>query len=468
MKRRDFLKTIGVGAIAAPVVASLLSSCDSSVIAPGDSPAITISNGTMSLGAGLSSTAILTNGAFLGPTIRARSGENISIKFQNDLSEISNIHWHGLTVPAGMDGHPMDAVAAGASFTYSFDVVDRPGTYWYHAHPDMLTAKQAYMGHAGFFLIGSAEEDALGLPTGPNDVPLLLQDKRLDAGGQMLYAPARFDKITGWLGNDMVVNGKKNATQSVAQELYRLRLLNGSNARVFKVGFADGRMFHLIANDGGLLDVPVQVDHVFLSSGERADILVSFESDAIGASPVLKTLPFPFVSDHQNDNYPQGAEYDLMTFTVDKPKTNTYTVPAALLPYERLDVANAVGTKYFQLTMDHDATYGMHRINNLAFEMHRKDFTIKLGELEVWEFENQGDSIHNMHVHGTQFQIVERNFNVSNLTPTDRGWKDTVILWPSESVKILVRFNKYKGLYLLHCHNLEHEDDGMMVNVDVV
>jgi blue copper oxidase len=469
MRRRDFLKTIGAGAFIAPSLASILSSCDSTIVEPPGSQTMTLSNGMAQLGTGLNSPAILTNDAFLGPTIRVRKGDSFSLKFQNNLAEESNVHWHGLTVPAKMDGHPMDAVGAGSSFIYAFDVIDRPGTYWYHAHPDLLTAKQAYMGHAGFFIVGSAEEDALGLPTGANDIPLLIQDKRLGASGEMIYAPKKLDKLIGWLGSDILINGKKDATQSVAQEVYRLRLLNGSNARVYKVGFADGKTFHLIGNDGSLIDAAVPVDHVFLSSGERADILVDFSNDAMGSNRMLKSLPFPFESQHQSFEYPQGAEYDLIQFTIDRPKQHNFTIPTVLLPYEKLSESQAVKTRQFQLTMDHDVERGMHRINNILFDMHRIDYPdIKLGDIEIWEFENQGDSLHNMHVHGTQFQVLDRSFNAANLAPTDKGWKDTVIIWPNDYVRILVRFNKYKGVYLLHCHNLEHEDDGMMVNLEVI
>jgi FtsP/CotA-like multicopper oxidase with cupredoxin domain len=264
----------------------------------------------------------------------------------------------------------------------------------------------------------------------------------------------------------MFVNGTPDAYHEVARGLYRLRFVNASNARIYMLGFEDKRTMHLIANDGGLLDKPYPMTEIKVSPGERVEVLVDFKDDLLGSSVKLKTLQYAFNSTHQNPSYPQGAEHDLVRFDVKLTTTNSYTVPAALTNYEKLDPTKAVNTRYFQFTMDHTAEYGQHKINGLVFDMNRIDYTVKAGDLEIWEMENQGDAIHSMHIHGLQFQIIDRSFDA--LKPNDYGWKDTLLINGSEFVRVAVRFNENKGVYIFHCHNLEHEDDGMMVNVEVV
>lgn len=367
-----------------------------------------------------------------------------------------------------MDGHPKYPVTSGNSLSYSYPVLDRAGTYWYHAHPDRLTAKQAYFGIAGAFIIHDSEEDTLLLPQGEFDIPLILQDKRLNSSNEMVYTPDEEDTLIGYLGDTILVNGIPNAYHEVATTLYRIRLINASNARLYKIGLSDGRNINLIANDGGLLDKPIEVKSLFLSPGERADVLVDFSKDALGTSVVLKSLAFEFNSTHQNPTYPQGKEFELLRFDIKRQSAVKGNIPSSLSSFEHLSEAQAVKTRIFPLSMDHSRTYGKHQIDGKVFEMDRVDYQVKQGEIELWEFQNEGDAIHGMHVHGTQFQIIERLYGTGPIQPTDIGWKDTVLVGPNETVRILVRFNAYKGIYLMHCHNLEHEDDGMMVNIEVI
>jgi blue copper oxidase len=482
MKRRDFLTSLGALSVIG-ASGSLLAACESGEpiddYIPGRGPQalrIPATNygtgefiaamGSVDIWRGMPSNVIAINGALLGPTIRIKKGNTLNINFTNGLTELSNIHWHGLNVPADMDGHPKDAVPAGMSKRYTFPVVDRAGTYWYHAHPDMRTGYQAYMGLAGVLIVSDDEEDALNLPDREFDIPLVLQDKRLDADNKILWDMTPDDIPPGYLGDTMFVNGTPDAYHEVGKALYRLRFVNASNARIYMIGFEDSRTMHLIANDGGLLDKPYPMTEIKLSPGERVDVLVDFKNDQMGTSVKLKTLEFPFTSSHQNPSYPQGAEHDLVEFRIKLSSTNSYVVPSALTTIEKLDPAQAVNTRYFQFTMDHSAEYGQHKINGLVFDMNRIDYTVKAGDLEIWEMENQGDAIHSMHIHGLQFQIIDRSFDA--LKPNDYGWKDTVLMNGSEFVRIAVRFNQNKGLYMFHCHNLEHEDDGMMVNVEVV
>jgi blue copper oxidase len=425
---------------------------------------LTATYGSAQVRPGPLTSVLMINGNALAPTVKVQTGDAFNATFQNGLGEPSIIHWHGLSLPAEMDGHPKYAVASGQSYNYSFPIIQRAATYWYHAHPDKLTAKQAYLGFAGVFIVHDSEEQALNLPSGKYDVPVLLQDKRIASDNTIEYAPTREDIITGYLGNTVLTNGTPNAFLEVEQTLYRFRIINASNARVYQLGFSDNRTFHLIATDGGLIEQSAPLQVFNLSPAERAEILVDLSKDALGSTLTLKSFAYDFVSEHRGDTYPQGMELKILELRVTTANSNTVTIPTTLATYEKLDAASAVKTQVFELTMDHSKPAGIHMINDLVFSMDRIDIHIKQGDVEIWQFNNTGDGYHSMHVHGTQFQILERLY-AGPMTPIDFGWKDTVLLYPNESVRILVRFKDYKGVYLLHCHTLEHEDDGMMLNV---
>jgi len=430
-------------------------------------------------------------GSVLAPTIRLRKGAVFSAQLQNQLAMETNIHWHGLTVPSDMDGHPKDVAKAGDSFAYSFPILDRAGTYWYHPHPHKNTARQTYMGMAGLFIVEDPAEAALGLPSGEFDVPLVLQDKRFQQVKRFVYAPSMADVMTGYLGDTMFVNGVPVPYLDVENGVYRFRVLNASTARVLKLGFENGMGFHVIGTDGGLIDAAERVTSVMLSPGECVEILVDFSSVAMNGSVLFKTLDFTLPAapasstPHGNtgemtmSNYKQGVAMPIMRFNVKRQTSRQVVIPTTLTPIERLNTAEATKTRSFALNMEmmsfeggtspHGSTGGgemmRHTINGKLFAMERIDEKIAFGATEIWEFQNKGDEPHPMHVHGTQFQVLSRS--IGALTAVDKGWKDTVLVNPGETVRVILRFDKYRGLYLVHCHNLEHEDDGMMLNFEV-
>jgi FtsP/CotA-like multicopper oxidase with cupredoxin domain len=177
-------------------------------------------------------------GGFLGPTFRARPGQRVRVLFQNDLPERSIVHWHGLDVAEENDGHPRFAVEVGGHREYDLRIENRPGTYWYHPHPDGRTGYQVQAGMAGLLIVGDGDDAARGLPSPDFDLPLVIQDRVLDAGGALVYAP---NPMLGFLGDRILVNGRTDASFDVRAGSYRLRLLNGSNARIYKLGWSDGR-----------------------------------------------------------------------------------------------------------------------------------------------------------------------------------------------------------------------------------
>lgn len=481
--RRNFLKLVaGSGAAFGLSQIPFLSGCGmhSEARQPLRLPA-PFSGGTMTASVGPAGTGaapLLTyGGAAPSPTIRVRSGEMFSVMLNNQLGEATNIHWHGLVTPADMDGHPKDAVAAGGTRTFSYQVKQRAGTYWYHPHAHMATGKQVYHGMAGFFLVEDAEEQALSLPRGEFDVPLLIQDRRVMDGQIMPYEPTMTDMADGFLGDTVQINGVLNPFFEVAAGLYRLRLLNGANARIFRLAFEDMRSFAVIATDGGLLEAPIQATAIYLGPGERAEILVDFSADAMNSSVMFMSLEFgmpaPSGGGHGghgggSSSIPRnGAAMEVLRFDVKRAAPAKGTVPTKLATLTKLDPAQAARTRTFELAMRTGVTSGMHTLNNKVFDMVRVDETVPFGATEIWEFKSLDDaSIHPMHLHGAQFQVLSRSGGP--LSPTDQGWKDTVLVFPMETVRVIVRFDGYRGLYLVHCHTLEHEDDGMMLNFQVM
>ncbi|MEO8102681.1 MAG: multicopper oxidase domain-containing protein [Betaproteobacteria bacterium] len=428
--------------------------------------------GAYDLGAGARSGALLYNGQWPSPLIRLSPGSTLDITLQNQLAEATNIHWHGLAAAAGMDGHPTEVAAPGAIRRYNFAVNERPGTYWYHPHPHGATARQAYFGLAGLLIVDDGNDAARGLPTGIRDIPLVLADKRV-SNGSLIYQPDFMDIMTGWLGNVMTVNGAAGpVTTGVEAAVIRLRLLNASNARVLNPALASGRSFWLIGTDGGLLAAPVAVNSLLLAPGERADVLIDLRGDA-GQTIKLVSAAFSMAGGMMGSGMmsaapSQGSAFDLVTFSVSAaPGGNPGTVPATLSPIARFDLRTSAGSRKFELTAMGAMTSGLHRINGLSYDSARIDFVVRRGDLERWQFINFGMEPHPMHVHGTQFQVVSRDGNAATRFATDLGWKDTVLVRSMESVEIALRFSM-AGNYVLHCHNLEHEDDGMMLNFNVV
>ncbi|MCC6233883.1 MAG: multicopper oxidase domain-containing protein [Verrucomicrobiales bacterium] len=423
---------------------------------------LTVSRTHAAVWPGSTTEVLAINGSVPGPTIRVRRGEEFAARIQNQLDQPLVLHWHGLLAPERMDGHPRDQVGAGQSYDVRFPVRQRAATCWYHSHTDHLTAEQAYRGVAGLFLIEDPAESALGLPTGDHDIPLVLTDKRVNAQRQWAYAPSMMDQMSGYIGDVMLVNGTPDAWLSVDRGLYRFRLLNGSNARICKVGFVDSRPFWVAATDGGLLPAPAEVRSLMLAPGQRIEVLVDFSNSEVGTSLLLVSLPFATGGGMMGGSA-QGLAIDLIRFYVDSPTTGTAQVPAVLAPIEALSETQARRTRVFTLAMS-----GMvHTINGRLFDMERVEFTVPFGDVEIWEYRNTGTEPHPMHAHGGLGQVLTRSATAV-LPAEDRGWKDTVLVNPGETVRVLMRFDAHPGLFVHHCHNLEHEDSGMMQNFEVL
>jgi FtsP/CotA-like multicopper oxidase with cupredoxin domain len=266
----------------------------------------------------------------------------------------------------------------------------------------------------------------------------------------------------GYLGDTVLVNGTPDAYFEVSKTLYRFRLLNGSNARVYKIALSDNSPFNIIATDGGLKDYPAQVTSFMLSPGERVDILIDFSSYTINQSVTLKSLQYSWPG---SGTYRQGIDLNILRFDVTGTNSSGGMIPSSMTPITYYDPFEATQVRNFNLTMV-SGNMNIHRINGLTFQMNTIVWDTPQNALEEWKIFNQTSDFHPMHAHGLLWQVYARNNN-TNLPPSDKGWKDTVLVNAGETVRVLVKFTDYKGIYLFHCHNLEHEDDGMMLNFRV-
>lgn len=380
------------------------------------------------------------NGQLPGPTWIARTGDVVKTTLRNGLGEPTITHWHGLIVDFANDGGPLLEIDPGESFPYQFPIVQRASLNFYHPHPHMLTGKQVALGLAGAFIIRDSEEDALNLPAGPYEVPLVIRDASFDSSGNMLYNPSS----SGFKGKVPLVNGTLRPKFAVDRGVYRLRVVNGANARVFRLALSNGRAFTIIGNDGGLLSSPAGGTQIVLGMGERVDLLVDFRALGAGQSVFLRCL---------------DAGWDLVNFVSTGATGLAYSPPPVLSSIAPLS-GPAQPTRTF--TFD-----GMSRINGLEYDPLRLDFSVPFGVTERWRFKTGGNAPHPVHVHGAHFKVVSRTGGRGRLYPWERGWKDTVLLSDKETVDVLIRFNAYRGDYVIHCHQLEHEGAGMMANFEV-
>ena len=414
----------------------------------------------------------------VGPTIRARTGDTARLILRNELAEPTILHWHGLRVPERADGHPRLAIGTGGSYQYDFPITDRAGTYWYHAHPHERTAPQVYLGMAGFFLISDADEDALGLPGGAREIPLLIHDRRSDETGQIRYDIVMREQMEGFFGDTPFGNGIRLPALKVDTALYRFRLLNGTNSRIIRLGLSNRQSMLLIGGDAGLLPAPVTVSSVDLGTGERADLLVDFSRLRPGERITLESMAFPSPSTMGGmggmrgmgrgamaaRGLPQGAALALLDLEVTRMVREAPWKPRPFPVVPRLAEVDADRSRTFRFA----SMMMSHTINGRTFALDRIDETVRFGDTEVWSFVNDGPFPHPVHLHEAHFQVLRRVGGRGRIMPWESGWKDTVLVHPGERVDVIMTFDRNRGRFLMHCHNLVHEDMGMMLNFEIV
>jgi FtsP/CotA-like multicopper oxidase with cupredoxin domain len=417
--------------------------------------------GTTDFGVGDRATATWGyNGSYLGPTLRAERGERVRVNVTNQLDETTTTHWHGHHLPAEMDGGPHQPIGPGETWSPQW-VVDQPAaTTWYHPHLHGTTATHVYRGLAGMFILDDPDSRALELPSryGVDDLPLIVQDRSFDDGGQFDGGDPLLSPV-GALGDTVLVNGTVGAYHEVTTERVRLRILNGSNARVYDFGFSDDREFSLIGTDGGLLPAPHRTDRVQLSPGERAEVVVGMRP---GEQVTLRSQDPDLGADFFNERFAGGDDsLDVLQLRAADRLAPSPPVPSRLAAPPDLDPARAEVTRTFRM--------GGTSINGQQMEMDRIDHAVEVGTTEVWEVTNADGPPHSFHVHDVQFQVAEVDGRPPG--PELAGWKDTVYVAPGSSVRLVMRFSDHTDPdlpYMFHCHVLRHEDQGMMGQFVVV
>ncbi|MDN6018632.1 MAG: multicopper oxidase CueO [Enterobacterales bacterium] len=491
--------------------------------------ALNVQTGSMKWKAGMQTPTWGINGPLLGPAMRLQRGKDVAINVTNALPEATTMHWHGMEIPGTSDGGPQAVIEPGKMWTAEIKVDQPATTAWFHPHTHGLTGRQVAMGLGGLIIIDDEESTKLPLPKewGVDDVPVILQDKRLDAKGHIDYQLDIMTAAVGWFGDMMLTNGAVYPQHLAPRGWLRLRFLNGCNARSLNLATSDGRPLYVVGSDGGLLGEPVKLTELPILMGERFEVLVdtrdgkAFDIITLPVKQMGMTLP-PF-------------DRALPVLHIQPTlKSNEAKLPDALVNMPAVPAVDNAKTRWLQLMMDPQLDmmgmqmmmqrYGMasmagmdmkghgnmagmdhgqmqgqmthgqmghgkmhhggmeqdnqmsagydfmhgNKINGIAFDMAKPMFDVKRGTYEKWTISGEGDMmLHPFHIHGTQFRILSENGKPPAAHRS--GWKDTVRVegWRSE---VLVKFDHEapkERAYMAHCHLLEHEDTGMMMSFTV-
>lgn len=416
---------------------------------------ITMQVGTKQIVPGTLTTIWGYNGMYPGPTIKARSGRRAVVRQVNNLQESVSVHLHGGHTPPDSDGHPTDLIGPGATKTYVYPNDQVAANLWYHDHAIDVTGRHVYMGLAAFYLLSDSFEEALPLPKGDNDVALLIQDRLFNSDGSLNYPLTDNTIRTGVVGDTLLVNGAIQPYLQVGRRKVRFRILNGSNARIYKLALSTGDSIAQIGSDGGLLPHPAVRSEISLAPGERIDVVIDFSRYAVGARVVLR---------NQDTSAPSIPE--LMRFDVVREETDDSSIPSTLRPMARLPESSASVTRTFTLNQTFQNGRTIWTINGQLYDPARLDAAPKLNATEIWTFQNNSGVAHPMHIHDIEWQILD----INGIPPAagDDGMKDTFLVpGGGGTVRVIGTFTDHLGEYVSHCHILEHEDHAMMLNFAV-
>jgi blue copper oxidase len=402
---------------------------------------------------------------FWGPTLLMTKGDQVKINLTNNLAEDTTTHWHGLHIPAEMDGGPHQVVAAGATWSPSFEVKNKASTYWYHPHMHETTQKQMNLGAGGFIIVHDEQEAALALPRtyGVDDIPLMLTSRSFGAGNAI--------NTNTIYGDVLFTNGTLKAEASLPAQMVRFRILNAEIERAYNLGFADGRTFHVIGTDGGLVNAPVPVTRLIMSPGERYEILVDLSKDAIGSAITMQSfnsgfaLGFPGgepVNSGAFGSLLNDRTFDVLRIVVSAPTASgVKTVPATLAANTYWAAQDATNNRAIAIT-DHGPG-SPFTFDNAGYAMAAVNQTVKLDTVEQWKITNGRTFGHSFHIHDVQFAIVARS--TGPIPEYEKGWKDTFYIQVNETVSFVAKFDDFvsKGHpFMYHCHMSNHEDEGLM------
>ena len=391
------------------------------------------------------------NGISPGPTIVQRANRQSVVRFINDVGTPTSVHLHGMASLPQYDGYAEDLIPVGYYKDYIYPN-NRAATLWYHDHAIHETARNIYMGLAGMYLVLGDIEFGLPLPKGEYDVPLIIQDKVFANDGSLIFDDRG---QTSLMGDVILVNGAPWPRMEVANRKYRFRVLNASNSRSYKLALSTGDDLTVIGTDAGLMGGPVRTKDMRLGMGERYELIIDFSIYPVGTQVVLQNLGLLNNEDYDGTN-------QIMRFDVVRAETDDSFIPNTLREIPPIPESSAVRTRDWAFDQRND----MWVINGNTWDKNRIDANPGLNDIEIWTFHNSHrDWFHTVHVHLVDFQILDRNRNQP--LPYERGWKDVVYGGEDEFIRVIARFERNQGKYMIHCHNSVHEDHDMMTQFEV-
>lgn len=407
------------------------------------------------------------NGNFWGPTLFINKGDTVHMNVQNNLNDSTTLHWHGMHLPAVMDGGPHQVIPPGTLWQPYWKVTNDAATYWYHPHLHETTQEQITKGLGGLIIVRDNIESALPLPRtySVDDIPLVLTDRDISTTNQFTVVP---------YGDSMMVNGTLRPQYTIPAQVVRFRILNGAIERSYNLGFSDNRTFYVITSDGGLLNAPVALTRYLLHAGERIEILVNCTGQS-GTNVNLKAYNSTLSQQTPGgDLFPNGPfanylariDFNILHLNIGNQTSNPITaIPTTLTTLSTIPAANANSTRF--LTISDTTIAGIpgatFLLNHKLFDINYNNYAVPLNNTEIWQITNSGNFGHPFHIHDVEFNII----SASGAAPAaaQAGWKDVVFVPANSTVKFIAKFDDYADSlhpFMYHCHISLHEDEGMM------
>lgn len=421
-------------------------------------------------------TGAINNETIWGPTLFINKGDLVHMNVTNNLNESTTVHWHGMHLPAVMDGGPHQVIPAGTLWQPYWTVMNQATTLWYHPHLHETTQAQMTKGIGGFIIVRDPQEAALALPRtyGVDDIVLALTSRSYNTTTNTFVSSTRV------YGDYMLSNGTPNAQISLPKQYVRMRILNAEIERGYNLGFSDNRTFYIIGNDGGLLNAPVAVSRVKLMVGERVEIMVNLGGDAVGSSLDLKsynsgqTLGYPGGEPNTSGDFGSllnNIDFNVLHINVAATTTATTpitAVPSTLATNTYWTATDATVTRAIAVTNGNPGPASVpFNFDNVTYSLTMTPKVVNLNDVEKWTVTNNNVFGHSFHLHDVEFKIVARNGVATAVGSHESGWKDTFYLPRNENVTFVAKFDDFADSdvnhpYMYHCHFGGHEDGGMM------
>ena len=387
------------------------------------------------------------------PTLKAKVGDTMIIRVKNELEEPTIIHWHGLRIPSAMDGTGavQEPIKPGETFEYRFQLQDA-GTFWFHSHANETV--QMERGMYGALIVKDPAEQIIT----DGEKTFMIDDMKLDANNRFTkpgwFFPRIKERHDGRQGNTLLINGKEKSVINVhAGQRERWRFINSSSARYFFL-YLGGKPFQIIGTDGGLLESPITVNKILLTPGERIDVIAGPFKE--GENFLIESLAYNRMT------FLKSKRQAFATVKVGTERSSIANIPERLRRIEPLAQQDAPVTRNIKFSVGPSLKNGMNfLVNN---KIHIDDNPVKAGELQIWEISNTSLMDHPFHLHGDFFQVIEEN----GKAPEYRAWKDTYNLTPGSKIKIAWMPDHRPGMWMYHCHILEHHESGMMANFELI